>query len=101
MRSFTKLHAAEIVLALKIEPKLRARAKEDGKRECGLSIDGPFTLDDLVERGARNSRSLRKLGLRKMKSLKKFLLQDVSWSGREDGLFFAIHGGVLGFSGNR
>jgi hypothetical protein len=39
--------------------------------------------------------------LRKMKSLKKFLLQDVSWSGREDGLFFAIHGGVLGFSGNR
>ena len=44
-----QLDAAQLVLALQIEPELPAHAKERGQGNGGFEVDGTLAFDDLVE----------------------------------------------------
>ena len=80
-----QLDAAQLVLALQIEPELPAHAKERGQGEGGFSVDGTLALDDLVEGGTWNAGALREFRLGQAEGLKKFFLENASGGGAEDG----------------
>jgi len=49
----------EIMLALEIEPELRAGAKEHAEGHGGFGTDGTLAFDDFIDRGPWNSGALR------------------------------------------
>ena len=89
---FFHLDTADVVLALKVDPKLRFDVEEETQGKGGLGADGALAFDDLVDGGAGNASAFGKLHLREVEAVKKLSLEDVSRSGGEDGFLFAVHG---------
>ena len=58
-RGLLQFDAVEIVLALQIEPELRAHAKEGSEGEGGFGVDWTFAFDDFINGGTWNAGALR------------------------------------------
>lgn len=88
---FLELHAAEVVVGLKVDPELRLHFKEDAEGECRLGGDGATSFDDLSHAGGGDACAAGELRLRDTHRLQEFLQEDSAGCGGLHGFGFGCH----------
>ena len=86
-----ELDESQIVAALEVNPELGIHPEEGSQNEGGFGGYGPLTFDDLIHCGTGKSRAAREFALAKAVRFQKFLQQQATGSGIENGFLFAVH----------